>query len=180
MTTELTDDELMARVSGGDQDAFAALFERYRRPVFAYLARLAGDRQLAEDLLQETFLRVYRERESYRPLGQFRAWLFTIARRLIIDHARSQRLVSELDAETLELAATDEPTEGRAEARALLDRLERALDALPPAHREVVLLSRFAGLDANAIAGLTGSTPGAVRVALHRALHRLRAALGEG
>lgn len=175
--TPFTDDELMRRVSAGDAEAFAGLYERHKRPLFTFLLRLAGDRRLAEDLLQETFVRVYRARGSYQPAGLFRTWLFTIARRLMIDHVRRERIDWDEDPKAVEQAVARARAEDRAEASDLLARLERALAHLSPRQREVILLSRFTGMEAAEIAEVVGSTPGAVRVELHRALRRLRSLL---
>jgi RNA polymerase sigma factor (sigma-70 family) len=177
--TPPTDDELMARASAGDQRAFAEIYERHRRAVFTFLLHLAGARHVAEDLLQETFLRAWRARARYQASGEFRAWLFTIARRLAVDRFRREGRAWEEDPAAVVAATTVEAPDRRAEARDALARLRDALDQLPPAEREVILLARLAGARAEEIAQVTGSTPGAVRVHLHRALHRLRALLGE-
>lgn len=176
----VTDDQLMEALGAGDQGAFEALYGRYRSVVFSFLARLAGDARAGEDLLQETFLRVYRFRVRYRGSGQFRAWLFTIARNVALEHLRRRGGAWEDSSEAIEDAVASQRTEHRAEAGELLARLERALDALPSAQREIVLLSRVAGMDAPDIAAVVGSSPGAVRVALHRALRRLSRAIAEG
>jgi RNA polymerase sigma-70 factor (ECF subfamily) len=171
-----TDDELIARVRAGDPHAFTDLYERHRVPVFTYLVRLVNDHHLAEDLLQEAFVRAYRARNAYEPSTRFRAWILTIARRLVIDHSRRRRL--DWDEERPALEAASSPTAERlAEARAQLARVERALQQLAPSHRELILLSRVGGMDAQEIGSITGSTPGAVRVALHRALRRLHSLL---
>lgn len=175
----LTDDDLMRRVSAGDADAFTGLYERHKGRVFTYLLRLSVNRHVAEDLLQETWLRVYRARASYEPTGRFQTWLFTIARRLLLDHVRRAPGVWASDIEVTEALRAPERAEHGAEAKDLLHRVDRALAALPPGQREVVLLARFGGLTAEEVATATGSTPGAVRVALHRALQQLRTLIGE-
>lgn len=169
-----TDDELMVRVRAGDVQAFTELYERHRAALFTFLSRLTGDRQLGEDLLQETFVRLYRSRGTYEGTGRFRAFLFTIARRLVIDWRRRQSATWREDPEALGTLEAPERAEDRAEARDLAERLEAALRRLPASQREIVLLSRYAALSTDEIAQLTGLTPGAVRVALHRALRRLR------
>ncbi len=161
----------MALVRGGDTRAFADLYERHRTAVFTFLVRLTGNYHLAEDLLQEAFIRVYRGRHNYQPSGRFRTWLFTITGRLVVDHYRRQRLVWEQEPEAIEAA---DRAEHRVETHELLERVERALKKLSPAQRETIVLSRFAGMGADEIASVTGSTAGAVRVALHRALRLLR------
>ncbi len=174
-----TDDQLMTAVRAGDASAFTELYERHGPVLLTFLARSTGDRALAEDLLQDTFVRVYRARDTYGGEGQFRAWLFTIARRLVIDWRRSQKIVWSDDPAALDITASPTGAADRADVQDLVVRLERALRRLPEGQREVVLLSRYAGLDTGQIARVTGSTPGAVRVSLHRALHRLSELLDE-
>jgi RNA polymerase sigma-70 factor (ECF subfamily) len=174
-----TDDQLMEALGAGDHGAFDMLYERHRAVVFSFLARLAGDASTGEDLLQETFFRVYRFRARYRASGQFRAWLFTIARHVAVEHVRQRPAASPHPPEGVEELVAPDRTEHRADASELLVRLERALGALPPAQREIVLLSRVAGMDISEIAGVVSSSPGAVRVALHRALRKLSRVIGE-
>ena len=169
-----TDDELMVRVRAGDTQAFAELYERHGAALLTFLTRLTGDRRLGEDLLQETFVRVYRSRGEYQGTGRFRAFLFTIARRLVIDWRRRQNAMWLEDSEALDTLQAPERAEHRAEARDVADRVDAAIQRLPASQREIVLLSRYAALSADEIAEVTGSTPGAVRVGLHRALRRLR------
>lgn len=164
----------MARVRAGDAQAFTALYERHAAALLTFLTRLTGDPRLGEDLLQETFVRLYRSREAYAATGRFRAFLFTIARRLVIDWRRSRQATWLEEAEALDTLEAPERAEHRAEAGDLAERLEAALRRLPASQREIVLLSRYAELSAEQIAQVTGSTPGAVRVGLHRALRRLR------
>lgn len=169
----------MAGVRAGEAPAFTELYGRHSPALLTFLVGLTGDRAMAEDLLQETFVRVYRARHNYEATGSFRAWLFTIGRRLVIDWRRSRKITWIDDATALETASAPERAEDRIEARDLIFRIEGALNRLPPAQREVVLLSRYAALDTDEIARVTGQTPGAVRVTLHRALQRLRALLSE-
>lgn len=172
----------MEAVRAGDLAAFQALYERHSRAVFTFLLRLLGDRRTAEDLVQETFLRVFTSGETYRPTAAFRTWLFRIARNLTIDRFRRRSESAEVDAGgTLASQRDSGPSALElAEARQLGERLEAAIARLPVAQREVLLLSRFAGLSHEEVAQVTGSSPGAVRVALHRALGRLRTLLGRG
>src|SRR5258708_273612 len=140
-----TDDELMAAVRAGETRAFTELYERHGTALLTFLVRLLGNRALAEDLLQETFLRVYGARHAYQAMGQFRAWVFTISRRLVIDWRRSQQIVWSDDAAAIETTPAPERAEDRADALDLAVRLERALRRLPEGQREVLLLSRYAG-----------------------------------
>ena len=169
------DEMLMKRLQEGDPGAFQILYERHHRPVFGFLARSVRDRQTAEDLLQETFLRVFASRQAYRPLAPFRAWLYTIARHLVVDQMRRAGPSAALIEDSSEDVADPQASAlERAEAQGLGERLERAVARLPPVQREVVLLSRMGGLTHEEISRVTGASPEAVRVALHRALRTLR------
>lgn len=168
--------DLVARLRRGDPDAFDAIYEAYRARIFGFLARMAGRRDLAEDLLQETFLRLAARARSLAPDTRPGAWLFTVARNLYLSHCRS----SLLDAQRLEGIA-GEPSGGgptpfdQAAASELGARLERALAALPPAHREVLLLiavERMEHEEAAAVLALS-------REALRQRLSRARAGLAE-
>ncbi len=171
-----SDEALMEEVGQGSILAFQALYDRHHRAVYTFLLRSLGQRQLAEDLLQETFLRVFAHREDYRPTSAFRPWLFTIARNLLIDQLRQRGRRPELEGvEDLEVLANPGATPlQETEARELGERLQAAVLGLPLSQREVLLLSRFSGLSHAEIAELLGTSITAVRVTLHRALRRLR------
>ncbi len=175
----LSDEGLMREVRAGDPSAFEALYDRHHRSVFTFLLRSLGDRRAAEEVLQETFLRVFTHRESYQPTATFKTWLFTIARNLVIDQLRGRGAAPELEAaEGLETVADPAATPlEQLEGAELGEKLEAALVRLSPAYREVLLLSRFAELNHQQIAEITGLSPSAVRVTLHRALRRLGAIL---
>jgi len=175
-----SDERLMQAVKAGSVPAFQALYDRHHGAVFAFVVGSLGDRSIAEDLVQETFLRVFTHREDYRPAARFRTWLFTIARNLLIDQLRRRGGDPEREAgEPADAVADPGATPlQRAEAQELAERLQAAVLRLPPAQREVLLLSRFAGLTDEEVAVVTGASPGAVRVALHRALRRLQELLG--
>lgn len=170
----------MAEVRAGSPAAFQVLYDRHSGTVFNFLLRSLGDRRIAEDFLQETFLRVFAHREDYRPTAAFRTWLFTIARNLVVDQFRQRTTSPELETgEALEPVPDPGATPlQQAEARELGERLQAAVLRLSPSQREVLLLSRFASLTHDEIAQVTGTSPEAVRVSLHRALRRLRDFLG--
>src|SRR3954466_8636569 len=91
MPQERTDEELLAAYQQGDPGAFEALLRRYRAPLFTFLLRMLGDREKAEDLGQETFLRIVKGAHAWEHRARFQTWLFTIARNLCVDHARRDR-----------------------------------------------------------------------------------------
>ncbi len=177
---EPSDDFLMRRIRQGDSAAFQHLYERHSRPVFTFLLRFVGDRERAEDLLQETFYRVYLARKRYHTAGSFRSWLFTIARRLALNavasHARGAAKEDTLDPLVPYTDHAPSPL-ARLEGLADVESLFRALETLPPQYREVILLARVSSLDLREVAQVLGTSHGATRVLLHRALKALRARL---
>lgn len=177
-----TDEQLMGRFQRGEARAFETLMRRHRSPVHAFLCRLVGDRARAEDLLQETFLRVVKGAADWEPRAAVRTWLFTIARNLAADEARRRVF---RDAEPLDAAVGDPPrgdrlaAEGRAPDDAAGDalvrpRLEAALAALPAEQREVFLLREHVGLSFPEIAEATGANENTVKSRLRYALLALR------
>jgi RNA polymerase sigma-70 factor (ECF subfamily) len=172
------DERLMLRFQGGDARAFEELVRRHRTPVFSFLLRLVGDRGRAEDLCQETFLRVVRAAEGWERRATFRTWLYAVARNQAVDDARRQafRRTEPLDdpaaAESAEL-----PPDRRAEGALLRPKLEAALASLPEEQREVFLLREHAGLRFHEIAAVTGVPENTVKSRMRYALEALRAKL---
>jgi RNA polymerase sigma factor (sigma-70 family) len=171
--TPHSDGDLMLRVRRGDLDALDLLFARHHRRLYAFLARLTGDRDAADDLVQDVFLRLLRFRERYREDGQFLPWLFRIARNLAADRYRDRRGSEELSADTAP-ASDDSAVLDRLIENEDHQQLERALAALPMIHREVLLLRGTERLSHRDLATALNCTEGAARVRVHRALAALR------
>jgi RNA polymerase sigma-70 factor (ECF subfamily) len=176
----------MLRFQGGDVRAFEDLVRRHRNPVFSSLLRLVRERGRAEDLCQETFLRLVRAAEGWQPRAPFRTWLYAVARNLAFDDARRQafRRTEPLDDPSRAAAASDDPPPDRAAEAALVrPKLEAALASLPDAQREVFLLREHAGLKFQEIAEVTGVPENTVKSRMRYALEALREkleALGVG
>lgn len=172
-----TDDSLMMGFVQGDADAFEMLYRRYEAALYGFCLRYLGDPDGAADAFQETFVRVIDARDDYQPRGRFRSWLFTIARRVCVDHFRatSDRRASRVLPEELPASAPGQDVEHRVAAR---DEAARLLATLPPAQREVILLSRYHGFTYAEIAELVESTEAAVKQQAYRALTTLREHLG--
>jgi len=178
----LSDDALIERVARGDADAFALLYRRYERPVFAVLLRLGGQRPLAEEWLQEAFTRVWLAAGTHDPArGRVKPWIYAIA----LNTARSElgrkrhraRHVS-LDETGIDLT---DATRGEPSLTARLDEqkqasaLAAALLELPDYMREVVVLRCSRELSFAEIAELTGSPQGTLKSRFHRAVLALKA-----
>ncbi|HVZ74455.1 MAG TPA: RNA polymerase sigma factor [Polyangia bacterium] len=173
------DADLLRGLREGDADALAAAYAAHAPNVLRFLVRLTGRRDLAEDLFQETWVRLARHARRLEADTNLRAWLLTVARNLHRDHARW----AGLDGERLEalarwwyLDASDrQAPESAAIAADVGARVERAMAQLPTSAREILSLVAGEGLAVEDAARALGLTPEAARQRLHRA----RAALAE-
>jgi len=172
--------DLLARLRAGDAAAFSAAYELHAGPIFRFLMRLCGRRELAEDLFQETWLRLARHARRLRPDTELRPWLYAVARNLVRSHARfavaDAAGVAAL-ARWWYLDARGAEPENAAVAADEAARLERALARLPLAGREVLLLVAGEGLAVDEAARVLGVTPEAARQRLHRARAELAKSL---
>ncbi len=185
-----TDDELIAAYKSGEAGAFDCLLERYQGPLFAYLLRMTGRREAAEDLFQETFVRVLRGLPGYEHRGQFKPWLYRLASNLCVDHFRREgrRPAVSLDAETSDgetgsllsmlPSQGERPDKSTAEAQ-FLAALAAAVARLPEGQRQVYLLRTVSELSFREIADLLGCPLGTALGRMHDALGKLRQMLGE-
>jgi RNA polymerase sigma-70 factor (ECF subfamily) len=165
----------------GDAASFDAVFAAYRRRLYGYLVRMTRRRDVAEDLLQETFLRLAQHAKRLADDTRLGAWLFTVAHRLFVSWTRAQGVRAVLAAEVppREPAGGDRsPLEAVAASQAQAA-LERAFAELAPAYREVALLVGVEGLQPAEVAQILGQKPDAVRQRLARARAQLAGALGE-
>ena len=171
----------------GDVAAFDTLVDRYTRPLFAFVLRQVRERTLAEDLCQETFLRVYERAGRYQASGRFKSWFFTIARNLCLHQLRRRRFVADVadpdgdQSEAIErAAAASRPvvSPGDVAERGEIARvLDEAIRALPAEQREVLLLKEQAGLTCEEIGRMLAIPTGTAKSRLHYALRSLRSHL---
>jgi RNA polymerase sigma-70 factor (ECF subfamily) len=169
------EDALARRAQRGDRDALGQLYDHFYERVTRFTAGRLGDPARAEDVTSETFEAMLRGLGSYRPGTDFAAWLFTIAHRRVGDHFRRlyRRRETALEEAVERAGTTADPEE---EAIDAADRAEMAsaFQALRPDEQEVLALRVLAGLSAVQVGAVLGKSPGAVRVAQHRALRALR------
>lgn len=171
---------LMEAFIDGDTRAFNRLYERLAPRVLSLLSALSGDRRLAEDLTQTTFLKIHRARDTYARGARVEPWVFAIARRTLLDERRrKKRKPEDLSAD----GTMPEPRNDEAPESSRLDpEQERKLYArmadLPDPQREALVLLKVQGLSIAEAARLAGTTPGAMKLRAHRAYEALREALG--
>jgi len=171
--------EAMERYAGGDEAAFADLYDLVVPRLYGYLLRRARNVDVAEDLLQQTLLVVHRARGSYICGADVMPWVFVIARRLLIDQVRSARRDPRWtdDTDVLEIASKAARVDDLIEARQLAVHIEVALAELPEPQRLVFELLKRRGLSLGETAEALKITVGAVKLRIHRAHKSLRAAL---
>ena len=172
----------IARARRGDQEGFRLLFERYSRPVISFVFDMVGDRALAEDLTQETFVRAYRHLGALREEEKFSTWLFSIAKNVAREHLRSgERRATkvELDDESvLELRDERQTPAGELLDKELNAVVERALGALDEDKRMVFALKIFQQRSYEEIVEITGFSLPKVKTDLHRARAEMRRRVG--
>lgn len=177
--TGVSDEGLLAGMATGDLEAAAGLIRRLQSRVFGLALAIVGDRGIAEDVAQETFLRLWRHAAAYDPRkGSVRTWTLAITRNLAIDAVRLRR---DLPKDPLlpwaaELSAVDFPEDAVA-ARDEVDKLREALARLPTEKRRAVLLAGLAGWTAREIAEADGIPLGTAKTRIRDGLMNLRAGL---
>lgn len=179
------DAELMLRVRDGDTAAFAQLLERYRTPVVSYLFRMVQHQGVAEELGQETFLRVYRARATYERTAKFTTWLFRIATHLALnwlrDHKgeKTQESLDEEVSEGLSRQAVDRAptTEQVMVAESRLHQVRLAVRRLPEKQRAAVMMHKYREMEYSQIARALECSESAVKSLLFRAYETLRSHL---
>ena len=164
----------MLLVKEGHLSELTALFDRYQVGLYNFFLRLTGDRAASQDLTQNLFYRLIRYRGSYQPAhGSFRSWIYRMARNVHLDFCKQkEKAPGRLsDPEEVEEQLADQ-TSGYSQDQ--FERLDVAMEALDPDHREVLVLSRYQGLKYEEIAHIRDSSVAAVKVQVYRAIKQLR------
>ena len=180
---EPADEVIIQHVLAGDRNAFETLVERHNRPIFNYIYRMVGSADLAADLTQEVFLKVYTALATFDPSYRFTTWLYRIASNRVIDHLRRRRMILV----PLDAAAADSLPGTLREVAChrpgpeddLLDResageVAGAIATLPREYRELIVLRHFQHRSYDEIAAIKGSPLGTVKNRLFRAREALR------
>jgi RNA polymerase sigma-70 factor (ECF subfamily) len=182
-----TDHELVTFARTGSEKAYRELLDRYQRPVFSLIYRMVRDRELAEDLAQETFVKVFNNLEKYNPKYKFSSWIFKIASNLAIDTLRKKepktvsldgsryaRTDDEVAATRISVASDDEDPEELLLAKELGAEIESAIGSLRAEYRTAILLRHVEGRPYEEIAEIMEVPLGTVKTYIHRARSELR------
>ena len=183
----LGDREVVALAKAGKEAAYRELLSRYERPVFSLIYRMVRDRALAEDLSQETFIKVLNALDSYRPEFKFSSWIFKIANNAAIDQLRKRELdtlsldgapgartADEVEATALQAVDRTESPLAELESRELGSEIEQAIGKLRPEYRTAILLRHVEGRAYEEIAEVMDLPLGTVKTYIHRARLELR------
>jgi RNA polymerase sigma-70 factor (ECF subfamily) len=185
--SNLPDADVVALAQRGREDAFRELVRRYERPVFSLIFRMVRDSATAEDLAQDTFIKVLNHIDKYRPEFKLSSWLFKIANNVAIDHLRRRQLAtismsgsphagsaSEVEATSFDIASDDESALDEMESKELGSAIEKAIAKLRPEYRSCILLRHVEGRSYEEIAATLDLPLGTVKTYIHRARHQLR------
>jgi RNA polymerase sigma-70 factor (ECF subfamily) len=188
----LPDADVVALAQKGREAAFRELIRRYERPVFSLIFRMVRDRETAEDLSQDTFIKVLNHIDRYRPEFKLSSWLFKIANNVAIDHLRKRQIetvsidgspharsAAEVEATSFDVVAHQETALEELESKELGSAIERAIAGLRPEYRACILLRHVEGRSYEEIAATLDLPLGTVKTYIHRARRELREALGE-
>ena len=170
----MTDETIMEAVKRGELQQATLLFERYNKRIFNFLARMTIDRDLAEDLTQNVFLRIIKYRNSYREGLKFQSWIYQVARNVFSDHyqAHKNRFSDFVDVEKVSDYLQDpEETEALDEREKLL---QRSMALLSEEQRELLVLTRFQHMKYEDVAVIMDTTVSNIKVKVHRAIAKLR------
>lgn len=176
----LSDNRLMLEVKDGDLDKLGLLFERYHRILFGFFYNKNRDLSLSEDLVQNVFVRILKYKHRYRGDGEFKSWIFHIARNVNVDHHRKKRIKNTEKIEDWQDQIEDKSLNigQQMMQQEEQDKLRQAIQKLEPDKREIIMMSKFQGLKYKEIGQLLGCSEGAVKVKVFRALKALKAVYG--
>jgi len=187
IATALSDHDLVVRAQKGSEKAYRELLDRYQRPVFSLIYRMVRDREQAEDLSQETFVRVFNHIDRYDPAYKFSSWIFKIATNLTIDWMRKKEVPTvsidgsryattsdEIEASTITVESKDETPEELLIARELGNEIEQAITRLRPEYKTAILLRHVEDKPYEEIAQIMSLPLGTVKTYIHRGRKELQ------
>ena len=185
--TTISDHDLVVLAQKGSEKAYRELLGRYQRPVFSLIYRMVRDREQAEDLAQETFVRVFNNIDRYDPAYKFSSWIFKIATNLTIDWIRRKEVPTvsidgsryatsndDIEASTITVESDDENPEELLESRELGSQIEVAIGKLRPEYRQAIVLRHIDDLPYEDIAQIMALPLGTVKTYIHRGRKELQ------
>ena len=184
---QLSDKDVIQHAREGRESAFRELIGRYERPVFSVIYRMVRDRELSEDLAQETFIKVLNALDKYNPQYKFSSWIFKIAHNTTVDHIRKKevqtlsldgsphaRTQEQAEATSFTAVDTSQDPEQYTSSKQLGGEIEAAIGELRPEYREAILLWHIEGRPYDEIAEIMDLPLGTVKTYIHRGRNELR------
>lgn len=170
----MTDESIMEAVKDGNLQQASLLFERYNKRIFNFLARMTMDREVAEDLTQNVFLRMIKYRSSYKVGSKFQSWIYQVARNVFSDHYQSakNKRADFVDVEKMSDRMIDNDESERMDEQERL--LQRSMSMLSEEQRELLVLTRFQHMKYEEVAVVMNTTVANIKVKVHRAIGKLR------
>lgn len=176
-----TDEELISRFQQGDNYAFDLLVKRYKEPLMNFVYRFVGDREEAEDIVQETFLRLFKNKHYYREIAKFSTWIYTIAGNLAKTELRRRKRrkllsISHFMSSEKDYDIPDEDSNPERDANTVItDKIiQQAIDKLSPKFKQVIVLRDIQGFSYEEIAEIVGIPLGTVKSRVNRARLKLQ------
>lgn len=170
----MTDEVIMEAVKNGDLQQASLLFERYNKRIFNFLARMTMNREVAEDLTQNVFLRMIKYRNSYKEGNKFHSWIYQVARNVFSDHYQMNK---NRKADFVDVEKMSDRIQDLDESLVLDEQektLHRSLALLTEEQRELLVLTRFQHMKYEEVAMLMDTTVANIKVKIHRAMAKLR------
>lgn len=161
----------------GDTESFGKIYDALVKPIYRYLYYRVEDDMIAEDLTEETFLKIWQNLSKYKPTTSFSSWAFRIAHNLLVDHYRKHQATEEID-ESLPDTQLHSSPDRQTNLKLTQVRLRKIIRKLPDHYQQVIVLKYINELDNSQIAEAMGKSEGAVRTLQSRALDQLRSHLG--
>ena len=176
-----SDEELISRFQSGDKNAYVELVNRYKDKLTNFVYYLLKDEELSEDIVQETFIKLYEKKHYYKPVAKFSTWIYTIARNLANTELRKKNrtkimYLSQMknDRKKYELKSNDQSLSSKLENDYLMDELRIAIDKLPQNYRTAIILRDIQGLNYEEISNIVGVPLGTIKSRINRARLQLQ------
>ncbi len=167
-------EETVKRAQDGDNEAFEELFKRFGRALFGTIARIVGDKDSAQELLQDVFLKIYRRLSSFNHRSSFHTWAHRIAVNMSLNHLKSQSSRRETQLEPSQWESMPSAGNDNKDAVFLQEATRAAIQKVPPRQRAVLVMRIYDGMDYATVARTLGCSEGAAKANFHFAMQKLR------
>lgn len=176
---DLNDLQLIKKISEGDSKSFESLMMKYQNLIYGYNMKMLKNKEKAEDITQETWVKVIKNASGFKPTGQVRSWILSISRNLVIDHFRQSKKWVDLDDEKWEsFEDTQEDIESLFSSQERSDSLKKAFDELNENQRIILSMILIEELSQSEVSVKLGMSVGAVKASLFRSREQLKKSMG--